>query len=69
MILVAWLLHHCSYMVVLHLLTCVQDDKYIDILDELTMGWLRSVESIKLSVSFAEYSLFSRALLQKRLII
>jgi len=30
------------------------------------MGWLRSVASIKLQVSFAEYSLFSRALLQKR---
>jgi len=30
------------------------------------MGWLRLVESIKLLVSFAEYSLFYRALLQKR---
>ena len=30
------------------------------------MGWLRSVGSIKLQVSFAEYSLFHRALLQKR---
>jgi len=30
------------------------------------MGWLRSVESIKLWVSFAEYLLFYRALLQKR---
>ena len=34
-----------------------------------TMGWLRSVGSIKLQVSFAEYSLFYRALLQKRPII
>ena len=30
------------------------------------MGWLRLVESIKLDVSFAEYRLFCRALLQKR---
>ena len=30
------------------------------------MGWLRSVGSIKLRVSFAEYYLFYRALLQKR---
>jgi len=29
------------------------------------MGWLRLVGSLKLSVSFAEYSLFYRALLQK----
>jgi len=33
------------------------------------MGWLRSVGSIKLWVSFAEYRLFYRALLQKRPII
>jgi len=32
-------------------------------------GWLRSVGSMKLKVSFAEYHLFYRALLQKRLII
>jgi len=31
-----------------------------------TMGWLRLVGSMKLQVSFAEYSLFYRALLQKR---
>ena len=30
------------------------------------IGWLRSVGSIKLQVSFAEYRLFDRALLQKR---
>ena len=30
------------------------------------MGWLRSVGSIKLQVSFAEYHLFYRSLLQKR---
>ena len=34
-----------------------------------SMGWLRLVGSFKLQVSFAEYSLFYRALLQKRLII
>ena len=33
------------------------------------MGWLRIVESINLYVSFAEYWLFCRALLQKRPII
>jgi len=33
------------------------------------MGWLRLVGSLKLQVSFAEYSLFHRALLQERPII
>jgi len=33
------------------------------------MGWLRLVGSLKLEVSFAEYHLFYRALLQKRPII
>jgi len=33
------------------------------------MGWPRSVGSIKLQVSFAEYRLFYRAFLQKRPII
>ena len=32
-------------------------------------GWLRLVGSFKLQVSFAEYSLVYRALLQKRLMI
>ena len=35
----------------------------------MCMGWLRLVGSLKLQVSFAEYSLFYRALLQKRPII
>jgi len=35
----------------------------------LDIGWLRSVESMKLQISFAEYRLFNRALLQKRPII
>ena len=34
-----------------------------------TMGWLRLVGSVKLQVSFAEYRLFYRALLQKRPIV
>jgi len=34
-----------------------------------SVGWLRSVGSSKIYVSFAEYRLFYRALLQKRLII
>ena len=33
------------------------------------MGWLQLVGSIKLWVSFAEYSLFHRSLLQKRPVI
>jgi len=33
------------------------------------MGWLRLVGSLKLQVSFAEYSLFYRARLQKRPVI
>jgi len=35
----------------------------------IRMGWLQSVGSIKLYVSFAEYCLFYKALLQKRSII
>jgi len=34
-----------------------------------TMGWLRLVGSLKLEVSFAEYSLYYKALFQKRPII
>ena len=33
------------------------------------MGWLQLVGSLKLQLSFAEYSLFYKALLQKRPII
>ena len=36
---------------------------------DLDMGWLWLVGSLTLQVSFAEYSLFYRALLQKRPII
>jgi len=35
----------------------------------LSMGWLRLLGSLKLQVSFAEYRLFYRALLQKRPVI
>ena len=38
-------------------------------LDGTDMGWLRLVGSLKLQVSFAEYRLFYRALLQKRPVI
>ena len=34
-----------------------------------TMGWLRLVGSLELQVSFAEYRLFHKALLQKRPVI
>jgi len=43
--------------------------KYEWVMSHIGMGWLRSVGSIKLQVSFAEYRLFYRALLQKRPII
>jgi len=39
------------------------------IMDLLTMGWLRWVGALKLQVSFAQYRLFDRALLQKRPIL
>jgi len=32
----------------------------------MNMGWLRRVDSLQLYVSFAEYRLFSRAVLQKK---
>ena len=34
-----------------------------------TMGWLRMVGTLELQASFAEYRLFNRAFLQKRLVI
>ena len=37
--------------------------------DVINMGWLRLVGTLKAQVSFAEYSLFYRALLQMRPII
>jgi len=47
--------------------TCVA--RLIRMCDMCDMGWLRSVGSIKLKVSFVEYRLFYRSLLQKRPII
>jgi len=44
-------------------------DKDTETDTDIHMGWLRSVGSIKLYVSFAEDCLFYRALLQKRPII
>ena len=37
--------------------------------DVIHMGWLRLVGTLKAQVSFAEYHIFYRALLQKRPII
>jgi len=48
---------------------CVQRSSCIHVWVCIHMGWLRSVGSIKLYVSFAEYCLFYKALLQKRPII
>ena len=49
----------------LSLLQCVAVSRQC-IAQTLPMGWLRLVGALKLCVSFAEYSLFYRALLQKR---
>ena len=54
------LLEILAVVIILSLISCVWG---------MTLGWLRLVGSIKLQVSFAEYSLFYRALLQKRPII
>ena len=52
------------------LYTGVQGVKiYIRYNIEEHMGWLQLVASLNLQISFAEYSLFHRALLQKRPII
>ena len=48
---------------------CMSHGTCIQMSQGTCMGWLRSVGSIKLQVSFAEYRLFYRALLQKRPII
>jgi len=48
---------------------CLYIHKSMKFFVESAMGWLRLVGSLKLQVSFAEYSLFYRALLQKRPII
>jgi len=51
---------HCAFICVMFCL---------HVLCDIDMGWLRSVGSIKLWVSFAQYCLFYRSLLQKRPII
>jgi len=43
-------------------IVCVQDMYSLNV----CMGWLSLVGSLKIQVSFAGYSLFYRALLQKR---
>jgi len=48
---------------------CCSERTSMTALQEFGMGWLRLVGSLKLQVSFAEYSLFYRALLPKRPII
>jgi len=47
-----------------HAYECVMSQ--VEMSHVMRMGWLRLVGSLKLWVSFAEYSLFCRALLQKR---
>jgi len=47
----------------------LQRDSFIYMTWFFPTGWLQSVGSIKLQICFAEYRLFYRALLQKRLII
>jgi len=42
---------------------------HIQVLRKSPMGWLRLVDSLELQVSFAEYRLFYREILQKRPII
>ena len=46
-------------------LLCIVGPLYVDG-NSMYMGWLRLVGSLKLQVSFAEYRLFHRDLLQKR---
>jgi len=45
---------------------CVCLQRFLYVCVKIDMGWLRLVGSLRLQVSFAEYRLFSRALLQKR---
>ena len=52
-------------------LVCVsgRESFYVEFMSVGDMGWLRLVNSLKSWVSFAEYSLFYRALLQMRPVI
>ena len=60
-----YLSHTCEWVT----MTLMSDSYVSDSYVYPHMGWLRSVGSIKSQVSFAEYSLFCRALLQKRPLI
>ena len=51
--------HTCIY-------TCMHEHACQQMLTITLIGWLRLVGSLKLQVSFAEYCIFYRALLQKR---
>ena len=53
-----------------HLVSCIRLFIYMECIRLfICMRWLRLVGSLKFQVSFAEYRLFNRALLQKRPII
>ena len=56
----------CTYIFPTYILPQYIYMTHVCILPSPGMGWLRLVGSLKLQVSFAEYSLFYRALLQKR---
>jgi len=65
---------HVSYMhepclIYEWIMSLLHSDKRVLYLGRLGMGWLRLVASLKLQVSFAEYSLFYRTPLQTRPII
>ena len=64
--------HRCIYLRTC--IRCLQNShrrcaRERDRVSEWHMGWLRLVGSLKLQVSFSEYRLFYRALLQKRRVI
>jgi len=61
LICVTWLIPTCNMP-----RSYVWYDSFICVTRLPSMGWVRIVGSFKLQVSFAEYSLFYRALLQKR---
>jgi len=67
-----WNTHHNTWNMHYYVCITVYNKKYTHDntwYSTSNMGWLRLVGSLKLQVSFAEYRLFYRALLQKRPII
>ena len=62
-----WVVSHTWMSRATHMNESCHTHEYV--MSETGMGWLRLVGSFKSHVSFAEYSLFYRALLQKRPII